>query len=84
MGFLIGIDVGSQSVKALLVDEDGRARALQASAPCAMSHPASGWAEQDPADWETALSAAVRDASCRPASPTPMRRCSGSPARSTA
>jgi xylulokinase len=61
MGFVIGIDVGSQSVKALVVDEDGRPVA-QASAPCAMSHPASGWAEQDPADWEAALSTAVRDA----------------------
>jgi xylulokinase len=61
MGFVIGIDVGSQSVKALVVGEDGAAVA-QASAPCAMSHPASGWAEQDPADWESALAGAVRQA----------------------
>src|SRR5207237_1075306 len=31
-----------------------------ASSPCEMTHPASGWAEQDPRDWERALAAAVR------------------------
>lgn len=58
MASVIGIDVGSQSVKALVVDEDGNAVA-SASAPCRMSHPASGWAEQNPADWEHALAEAV-------------------------
>jgi xylulokinase len=61
MAFLIGVDVGSQSVKALVLDDDGRRRGL-ASAPCALRHPASGWAEQDPADWQSALAQAVRDA----------------------
>ncbi len=61
MGCVIGIDVGSQSVKALALDEGGRTLG-QGSAPCAMAHPASGWAEQDPAAWRTALGAAVRGA----------------------
>jgi xylulokinase len=60
MGHVIGVDVGSQSVKALLVDDEGACLAT-ASAPCAMSHPASGWAEQNPADWERALARAVRE-----------------------
>ena len=59
MGYVIGVDVGSQSVKALLVDEDGDGIA-SATASCSMSHPASGWAEQDPEDWERAISHAVR------------------------
>jgi xylulokinase len=58
---VIGIDVGSQSVKALLSDESGAVLAT-ASAPCAMAHPRDGWAEQDPADWEHAIAHAVRGA----------------------
>ena len=60
MGHVIGVDVGSQSVKAMLVDGVGEPVAT-ASAPCAMSHPASGWAEQQPADWERALARTVRE-----------------------
>jgi xylulokinase len=60
MGHVIGVDVGSQSVKALLVDDNGEPIAA-ASAACAMSHPASGWAEQDPAEWERALAQTVRE-----------------------
>jgi xylulokinase len=60
MGCVIGIDVGSQSVKSVLVDDEGAILAT-ASAPCPMSHPASGWAEQDPAHWEQALAQTVRE-----------------------
>ena len=60
MPCVIGIDVGSQSVKSVLVDDQGTALAT-ASAPCAMSHPAGGWAEQDPAHWEQALAQTVRE-----------------------
>ena len=59
MGYLIGADIGSQSVKALLVDPEGR-EVASAGRPCTMSHPASGWAEQDPAQWREGLAAAVR------------------------
>ena len=59
MGYLIGADIGSQSVKALLVDPDGR-EVASAGQGCTMSHPASGWAEQDPAQWRDGLAAAVR------------------------
>ncbi len=60
MGYLIGADVGSQSVKAVLLDPDGRTIG-SAGHGCAMSHPASGWAEQDPADWTRCLTLAVRE-----------------------
>ena len=59
MGYLIGADIGSQSVKAVLLDPDGRMVA-SAGQGCAMLHPANGWAEQDPADWQTGLTIAVR------------------------
>jgi xylulokinase len=58
---VIGIDVGSQSVKAVVADADGRSLAT-ATAPCTMRHPAGGWAEQNPADWEQALASVVRQA----------------------
>src|SRR5262245_16772666 len=61
MACVIGVDVGSQSVKAVVADEDGTALAT-ASAPCTMSHPAGGWAEQDPQHWREALARAVREA----------------------
>ena len=58
---VIGIDVGSQSVKALVTDGSGAVLAT-ASAPLTMAHPHDGWAEQDPAAWEEAIAEAVRAA----------------------
>ncbi|HEY1518507.1 MAG TPA: FGGY family carbohydrate kinase [Solirubrobacteraceae bacterium] len=60
MTYVVGIDVGSQSVKAVLVDELG-ATVATASSPCDTSYPASGWAEQDPRRWEQAITEAVRE-----------------------
>ncbi|HEX9066144.1 MAG TPA: FGGY family carbohydrate kinase, partial [Streptosporangiaceae bacterium] len=59
MGYLIGADIGSQSVKALLLDPEGHELAA-AGQSVTMTHPASGWAEQDPAQWRDGLAAAVR------------------------
>ena len=56
---IIGIDVGSQSVKGVLCGPDGTPRAAAAH-PCGMTHPASGWAEQDPAEWHVGICAVVR------------------------
>ena len=56
----LGIDLGTSSVKALLIDGEQRIVA-SASAPVELSRPHDGWSEQDPADWiaatETALAA---------------------------
>jgi xylulokinase len=60
MTYVVGIDVGSQSVKAVLVDESGATRAV-ASAPCETHYPASGWAEQDPHRWQHAIIHSVRE-----------------------
>lgn len=68
MGYLIGLDVGSQSVKACVLDDGGR-RLSVASAPCEMSFPAGGWAEQSAADWQGAIIAATT-AACAEAAVT--------------
>src|SRR5258708_36443814 len=60
MGCLIGADIGSQSVKAVLLDPDGQTVAT-AGCPHRMQHPAAGWAEQDPASWRAGLRSAVRE-----------------------
>jgi xylulokinase len=56
----IGIDVGSQSIKGCLLDPDGDVVAVGRRG-CAMSHPASGWAEQDPAEWHVGLASVVNE-----------------------
>lgn len=58
MTYFIGIDVGSQSVKAVLCSPEGQSCAT-ASAPCSMRHPASGWSEQDPGQWREGIAAVV-------------------------
>ncbi len=58
---LVGIDAGTQSVKALALAADGRPVGL-GRAPLAVDRPRAGWAEQDPAAWPAALEAALRDA----------------------
>ncbi len=54
----LGIDIGTSSVKAVLVDESGEI-AGQAQAPLSISRPRPGWSEQDPADWWQATGLAV-------------------------
>ncbi|MEV6315252.1 FGGY family carbohydrate kinase [Streptomyces sp. NPDC051776] len=59
MGHVIGVDVGSQSIKGVLVDEWGATTAV-AGAPLRMHHRESCWAEQLPDDWTAALCQVVR------------------------
>src|SRR5271165_6664428 len=54
----LGLDIGTSSVKALLVDADQRVVA-EASAPLSVSRPHPLWSEQDPHDWVTGVEAAV-------------------------
>jgi len=61
MGLLIGIDVGSQSLKAVVLDE--RLRLLGSGRRAyPIRFPRPGWAEQDVELWEAALGPAVADA----------------------
>ena len=58
---VLGLDLGTNEVKAGLVALDGRLLALaRASYPMTVG-PESGWAEQDPADWWAAIERAVRE-----------------------
>jgi xylulokinase len=57
----LGIDLGTGSVKAVLIDATG-AQLSVASAPVPLSRPQPGWVETDPEDWWLAAQTAVRDA----------------------
>src|SRR4051794_17229494 len=53
----LGIDLGTSSVKAVLVDPS-EAVVADASAPLSVQHPHPGWSEQEPPAWcDAALSA---------------------------
>ncbi len=58
---LLGIDLGTGGVRALLVAPDGEVVAAHA-AEHPLSTPRPGWAEQDPESWWTACVAAIRGA----------------------
>jgi xylulokinase len=58
---ILAIDLGTGSVKALLIDETCKVLAT-ASAPYPVSRPHDGWAEQDPNDWWHATVDSVRTA----------------------
>ena len=54
----LGLDIGTSSVKVLLVDAGQRVVA-EASAPLSVSRPHPLWSEQDPSDWVEGVEAAV-------------------------
>lgn len=58
---LLGIDVGTSSAKAVLLDHSGRVLAV-GSAPVPLLTPAPGWTEQDPEAWWQATIAAIKQA----------------------
>jgi xylulokinase len=59
--YLLGIDLGTSSVKAVVVDERGTL-AARGSAEYPIITPHVGWAEQDTQDWWSATVQAVRQA----------------------
>ena len=50
MSYVIGIDLGTSAVKALLLDRSGSVTA-EASRDYPLFHEHSGWSEQRPDDW---------------------------------
>ena len=56
----LGIDLGTSSVKVLLIDAN-QAVIGSATSPLDVSRPHPGWSEQDPADWIVATEAALAD-----------------------
>ena len=59
--YLLGLDLGTQSFRAALIDLEGRTVAYGVS-PVETNYPKPAWAEQDPADWWRAAKSAVRQA----------------------
>ena len=60
MHWLLGLDLGTSSVKALAVREDGRVIG-EASQPYGIERPQPNWAEQDPRVWWAQACAAIRN-----------------------
>src|SRR3954449_4196644 len=60
----VGIDLGTSSVKVVLLGEQGEPIA-EADAPYAVGHPRPGWAQSAPGDWWTATAGAVSEAMSR-------------------
>jgi xylulokinase len=60
-GLLLGIDVGTSSAKAVLMDPDGTVHG-EASEQYTVQTPQAGWAESAPRDWWAAVRTAVRRA----------------------
>ena len=59
MNYLIGIDVGTSSTKAILIDENGKVM-LTESEKYPMYQPHNGWAEQKPEDWKKAAFTVIK------------------------
>ena len=60
MQYVIGVDLGTSAVKALLVGRDGAVRA-EASREYPLYHEKSGWSEQEPEDWVNGTLEAIRE-----------------------
>lgn len=59
MNYLLGMDIGTSSTRAIIIDENGK---LAASATCEypLITPKPGWAEQNPEDWWEASVKVIR------------------------
>ncbi|MCA1595783.1 MAG: xylulokinase [Chloroflexi bacterium] len=60
MAYLLGIDIGTSGVKALLIEPGGRVLA-SSTYEYPLHTPRPGWAEQDPQDWWRACLAGTRE-----------------------
>jgi len=58
MATYIGLDLGTSSLKAILIDEDETVLA-EHTVPLSVQRPHDGWSEQDPASWAAAADAAL-------------------------
>src|ERR1700744_2638166 len=70
----LGLDIGTSSIKALLIDADQRVVA-EVSAPLSLSRPHPLWSEQNPEDWVEGVEAA--GAAVRRHAPAPFAALAG-------
>lgn len=61
MAYLMGIDLGTSSLKTIIIDESGNVKAL-AARPYQFASPHGGYAEHDPRRWWEACCETVREA----------------------
>jgi len=59
MSYYLGVDFGTEGVRAALFDIEGRLFAME-SEGYPTSYPKAGWVEQDPADWWKSFIAVIR------------------------
>ena len=62
MSNYLGLDLGTSSLKALLIGDDQRVIA-SASVPLSVERPQFGWSEQDPQSWIAACETALGELS---------------------
>jgi len=60
MGYLLGLDIGTSGVKALLVSPKGKIISSK-TVSYSLTTPHSGWAEQSPSDWWEATVKVIRE-----------------------
>ncbi|MBC6437281.1 MAG: xylulokinase [Rhodobacteraceae bacterium] len=60
----LGLDLGTSSLKALLIDE-GQCSVAEAAIQLSVSRPHDGWSEQHPSNWITACEAVLDELSAR-------------------
>ena len=61
MAYLMGIDLGTSSLKTIIIDEAGKVKA-QSARPYQFASPFGGYAEHDPEEWWQACCSTVRGA----------------------
>ncbi len=60
MSYLLGLDIGTSGVKAILISAEGKIVATNThSYP--LQTPRAGWAEQEPGDWWEATKGVIRE-----------------------
>lgn len=59
MNYLLGLDLGTGGIKAVLFDENGK-EVVQTTQEYPLYQPHNGWSEQDPEDWFQAMVNTVR------------------------
>ena len=62
MGYVLGLDLGTSSLKGLLVNKSGEI-VKTASANYPLIHPHSGYSEQDPKEWIQAATKVMKELS---------------------
>ena len=61
MAYFMGIDVGAQGSRAVVIDANG-ALVASGNGPHTLQSPRPGWSEQNPEEWWNAVKSAVREA----------------------